>query len=96
MCFYLNLHNGHKVIQINDEETLKKENISINDFIKDFNVSAQNVINIKNKIENEIKEINIAYEKVDKESNKYFESNHEELIKQEKDMKDKLQTEVTN
>ena len=58
MCHYLNLHNGHKVIQIEDEVTLKKENINIQDYIKDFDESAKNVINIKDKIENEIKKIN--------------------------------------
>ena len=63
----MNLHNGHKVVQIDDEETLKKENISINDYLKDFDVCAKNITIIKDKIENEIKEINIAYEKVEKE-----------------------------
>ena len=36
ICFYENLHNNHKVIPIKDEETLKKENININDYIKEF------------------------------------------------------------
>ena len=58
----MNKHNGHKVIPIEDEETLKKENISINDYVKEFDINAQNVINIKNKIENEINNINISYE----------------------------------
>ena len=29
-CHYLNIHEEHKVIPINDEETLKKETLSIN------------------------------------------------------------------
>ena len=91
----MNLHEGHKVIPINDEETLKKENLSINDYIKDYDSFSQNIKNIKNKIENEIKEINTRYEKVDKEVSKSFELKHEKLIKEENDMKDKLQTEVT-
>ena len=91
----MNLHNGHKVVQIDDEETLKKENISINDYLKDFDVCAKNITIIKDKIENEIKEINITYEKVEKEVIKSFELKHEKLIKEEKDMEDKLQTEVT-
>ena len=57
MCHYLNLHNGHKVIEIEDQETLKKENININEYIKDFDESAKNVKNIKDKIENEIQKI---------------------------------------
>jgi len=91
----LNLHNGHKVVRIDDEETLKKENISINDYIKDFDIYTQEITNIKDKIENEIKKINISYENVDKEVTKSFKLKHEQLIKEEKDMKDKLQTEVT-
>ena len=94
-CFYKNLHKGHKVVEIIDEETLKKENIIIDDYIKDFDLSSQNVKNIKEKIENEIKEINISYEKVNKEINKSFEIKHEKLIKEEKEMKDKLDNEVT-
>ena len=31
MCHFMNLHDGHKLITINDEESLKKENISIED-----------------------------------------------------------------
>ena len=91
----MNLHNGHKVIPIEDEETLKKENISIDDNIKEFDLCAQKVIEIKNKIENEIDEINESYEKVEKETSKSFELKHEKLIKEEKDIKDKLQIEVT-
>ena len=95
MCHYLNLHNGHKVIQIEDEETLKKENININDYIKEFDESAKNVMNIKDKIENEIEKINELYEKMDKETTKSFELKHEQLIKEEKEIKDKLDNEVT-
>ena len=91
----MNLHNGHKVIPINDEEALKKENLSINDNIKDYDLYAKNVEKVKNKIENEIKEINNSYEKVDKEVTTFFELKHEKLIKEENDMKDKLQIEVT-
>ena len=91
----MNLHNGHKVVRIDDEETLKKENISINDYIKDFDIYTQEITNIKDKIESEIKKINISYENVDKEVTKSFKLKHEQLIKEEKDMKDKLQTEVT-
>ena len=91
----MNLHNDHKMIPIDDEETLKKEKITINDFIKDFDLGFQNINNLKEKIENEIKEINFAYDKINDEASKFFELRHEKLINEEKDMKDKLQTEVT-
>jgi len=87
-CLYLNLHKGHKVIPINDEETIKKENININ---KEFVENSQKVINLKDKIENEIIEIDKLYEKVEKEITEYFKRRHEELIKNEKDIKDNLQ-----
>ena len=91
----MNLHKGHKVIPIEDEEVLKKENLNINDYIKEFDKSAKNVINIKEKIENEINKINELYEKMDKETTKSFELKHEQLIKEEKEIKDKLDNEVT-
>ena len=91
----MNLHNGHRVIPINNEEILKKENININDFFKNFEQSAKNLMDIKYKIENEINLINESYEKMDKETSKYFELKHEKLIKEEKEIKDKLQAEVT-
>ena len=50
---------------------------------------------LKNKIEKEISEIDKLYEKVEKETSKSFESKHEKLIKEEKELKDKLQIEVT-
>ena len=83
------------MIQIEDEEILKKENININDYIKEFDESAKNVMNIKDKIENEIKNINELYEKMNKETTKSFELKHEKLIKEEKEIKDKLDNEVT-
>ena len=58
----MNLHKGHKAIPIEDEEALKKKNININDYIKEFYNTTKSVINIKEKIENEIKIINELYE----------------------------------
>ena len=74
---------------------MKKENISINNYIKEFGINDENIKKLKNKIEKEINEINISYEKVEKETTKSFELKHEKLLKEEKDIKDKLQTEVT-
>ena len=93
-CYYENLHNGHKVIPIKDEETLKKENINIQDYIKEFDESGKNVMNIKEKIENEISKINDSYKKINKEVQNSFELRHEKLIKEEKEIKDKLDNEV--
>jgi len=57
-CYYLNLHKGHKVIPITDEETIKKENLDINNSTKELEENTQKITNLKDKIENEIKEIN--------------------------------------
>ena len=81
------MHNNHKVIPIEDEETLKKENINIKDYIKEFDESGKNVINIKEKIENEIQKINELYEKMKKETKKSFELKREKLLKEEKEIK---------
>ena len=63
--------------------------------MKEFDETTKNVINLKEKIENEIKNINELYEKMYKETTKSFELRHEKLIKEEKEMKDKLDNEVT-
>ena len=47
ICYFKNYHNGHKMIEINDEESLKKENITIELFTKEF---IKKPINLKNKI----------------------------------------------
>jgi len=88
----MNIHKGHKVISIDDEETIKKENININ---KEFEDNSQKVSILKDKIEKEIIEIDKLYEKVEKEITENFKRKHEELIKKEKDIKDNLQNEVT-
>jgi len=94
-CHYKNMHRNHKLIEIDDEETLKKENISIEDSLKDLDINIQKLTNIKNNIANEITEINKAYDKVDKETTESFELKRKKLEKEENDLKEKLKTEVT-
>ena len=60
------------MIEINDEESLKKENITIELFTKEF---IQKPINLKNKIEKEIDEINKGYNIVKNQINKKFKKN---------------------
>ena len=94
-CFFEKLHEGHKVLSINDEEELKKENIKIDESSKDFDDKIQKLNNLKNKIENEMIEIDKRYEKVDNEVTKSYEIKIEKLKKEEEDLKEKLKTEVT-
>ena len=95
MCHFLNIHNNHKIIRIEDEEELKKEKMSIEDCSKDFDENKNRIEELKKKIENEIKEINKLYEKVNKEVIKSYKIKHEKLIKEENELKDKLKNEVT-
>ena len=76
MCFYKNNHSGHKLIDINDEEELKKENISIEDSSKDLCDNKNKLEELKNKIENEIIKLDKLYDKVDKEVTKEYEIMH--------------------
>ena len=94
-CYFLNFHNGHKVLQINDEKTLEKENIALEQSIKAFNDKIDKTKNLKEKIENEINKINKSYDEVYKKVTTSFLQKHEILLRNENDMKEKLQNEVT-
>ena len=88
------MHKEHKILELSDEKSFEKENITIESSTKDFNESNQKIIDLKNRIENEINKVNNLYEKVIDELTKSFIKKHEELLKQENDIKDKLKNEV--
>ena len=71
------------MLEINDEESLKKEKITIDISKKEFNNIFQKAISLKEKIEKEIQKINQLYEKVNKQVTNSFELKHEKLIKEE-------------
>ena len=89
------MHKNHKVLQINDEKALEKENMLIEPSIKDFNDKIEKIINLKEKIENEINRINKLYDEIFQKVTSSFLEYHEMLLKKENDMKEKLQNEVT-
>ena len=93
ICYYLNLHVGHKVILINDEESFKKENIKIEILV--LEKTNQKVVKLKKTIENEINKINIIYDKLNNELTQFFIKGHEQLIKEESDLRENLQNKVT-
>ena len=95
LCYFKNLHTGHKLYELEDEELLKKENITIESSSKELNELVQKVINLKNKIEEEINNIDKSYDEVNNEIIKIFKIKHEELIKKENELKEELQNEVT-
>ena len=89
-CLFEKLHEGHKVLSINDEKELKKENIKIDDSSKDFDDKIQKLNNLKNKIENEMIEIDKRYEKVDNEVTKSYEIKIREIKKRRRRFKRKI------
>ena len=91
ICYYLNLHYGHKTLLISDEDSLKKENITIEYSRKEFDEIIEKTNELKNTIEKEIIEINTLYDNVNKDIIKTFEKKHEILMKEENDLREKLQ-----
>ena len=91
----MNLHKEHKILRIEDEESLKKENITINDSTKEFDTNIQKLSKLKVIVEEEMSKIDIAYERVDKETTKSYEIKREKLNKEEDELKEKLKVEVT-
>ena len=85
-CIYKNIHPGNKVIEIDDEESLKKENLTIEPVIEEFNNLRDKTKELKDRIEKEIEKINILYENVNNEVTKYFKDKHEILIKEENEL----------
>ena len=74
---------------------MSKENISIESSIKEFNIYDSKINKIKNKIEEEINNINTLFDKTINILQKYFLKKHEELIKKENELREKLENEVT-
>ena len=94
-CYFMNLHKDHKILRIEDEESLKKENITINNSTKEFDNNIQKLNKLKKLIEEEMIKIDEAYEKVDKETTEFYQIKMDKLKKEEEDLKEKLKTEVT-
>ena len=89
------MHNNHKIIKIDDEKTIKKENITIEDSSKDLNINIQKLSNLKDSLVHEIKKIDEEYIKIDKETTKSYEIKMEKLKKEEDGLKEKLKNNVT-
>ena len=88
-------HDTHKILLIDDEESLKKENLTFDFATKDFEMKCEKIKNLKEKIEQEIININNSYENAFNDISKSFELKHEQLYKEEKDLIENLQNEVT-
>ena len=62
MCFYKNFHSGHKIIDINDEEDLKKENLILKDSSENIEDSKSKIEKLKIKIENEMSKLDTRFQ----------------------------------
>ena len=75
------MHQKHKLIEIFDEESLKKEKIELDSYISNFRNELEQMNSLKEKIQNEIIKINDSYEKINNELSVLFEEKYENLRK---------------
>ena len=73
ICKNENKHEGHKIANIYDEESLKKEKISLENSSKEFDEKKNKFEELKNKIENEMLKLDNLYEKIFDETTKEYE-----------------------
>ena len=83
------------MIEITDDDSLKKENITIETSKDDSYRFFEKINSLKESIEDEINKINKLYDKINEQVSKSFELKHEKLIKQENELKEELQNKVT-
>ena len=83
------------MIEITNEESLNKENLSIESSNEDLTNIVSKITNLKDKIGKEINNINILYEKAVNDLTKDFNEKIEKLKKEETEIKEKLDNEVT-
>ena len=95
MCYFNNYHLHHKVIEISEIKSLENENISLEEEKSEFNKSSLRVMDLKNKIEAEIKKTNDLFKKTDEDLTKIFSKKHEKLLEEEEKIKEKLRIETT-
>ena len=94
-CFFLNKQAFHKILLLEDEESLNKQNINLDLTVKDFDGNYEKIIKLKEKIEQEITKVNNSYDETFSNLSKSFEEKHENLYREENNLKADLQNEVT-
>ena len=95
ICHFRNLHQGHKLIEINDENLLNQEDFQIDINMKEYNEIILQINNLKSLIEKEITKIDNLYDKINKEVTKSYEIKIEKLLKEQNNLKENLKNEVT-
>ena len=91
----MGLHSKHRIVKIDDEKALQKENLTINKSTKDFDYSMEQLNKLKDVIEQEMEKIDKALEKADNDTTNAFAAKRAKLDKEEEELKDKLKNEVT-
>ena len=76
-CYFLNKHAFHKILLLEDEESLRKQNISLDSTLKDYDENYEKIIKLKEKIEQEITKVNNSYDETFSNLSKSFEEKHE-------------------
>ena len=94
ICYFRSLHQGHKLIEISDDNSLKEEDIQSEINTKEYDEIMQK-INTQKLIEKEITKIDSLYDKINKEVTNSYKIKIEKLLKEEDDLKEKLKNEVT-
>ena len=89
------MHKNHKIIEVLDEESLKNENITLENSTKNFDNLLSKIVSLKEKIEEEISKINNLFEKANEDLTKSFKIKHEKLNQEENEIRENLQNEVT-
>ena len=97
LCHSLNLkpHEGHKLIFINDEESLKKENLTIDSTANEFEKNNEELLKLTEEIKKELIKIDNLYEDTNKKVTIFFEEKRKKLLEEQNNLIDKLKNEVT-
>lgn len=85
MCLFLKGHDkNHKLIDINDEESLKDSNLSYKKYIEEFDTVSKKAKDLINKLEDEILILNNSKEPFIQEITEHFNKQRFELDEKEK------------
>ena len=95
MCVFNHQHDGHKVIEIKNIDSLKKENIKLEDELELLNKHTKEIEKLKNNIEAEIKKINDLYEKAMENLENSYQKKIEIILKEKEEHIEKINNEVT-
>ena len=95
MCYFNHLHDDHKLIEIKNIESLNKENITLENELKELNKNSDEIMKLKIKIEEEINKINNIYESLIEKLENCFQKKYELILNEKNELIEKLNFEVT-